>query len=141
MQQPSHSGPIGRQRQQRGAQDQGCPTHGLRVTSLTMRPELALRILNTCQSCAKATVRNVVVTTALSSKPAKLPHASATKVPAVMAKLWRTMATHCGRPRMAFIARQNPKVAAEMALSVLAYNLTRVMNIVGTKPLMVAIVA
>ena len=34
-----------------------------------------------------------------------------------------------------------PKVAAEMALSVLAYNLTRVMNIVGTKPLMAAIVA
>ena len=34
-----------------------------------------------------------------------------------------------------------PKVAAEMALSVLAYNLTRVMNIVGIKPLMAAIVA
>jgi hypothetical protein len=27
-----------------------------------------------------------------------------------------------------------PKVATEMALSVLAYNLTRVMNIVGVKP-------
>jgi transposase len=26
-----------------------------------------------------------------------------------------------------------PKVASEMALSVLAYNLTRVMNIVGTR--------
>ena len=34
-----------------------------------------------------------------------------------------------------------PKVAAAMALTVLAYNLTRVMNIVGTKPLMAAIVA
>jgi CheY-like chemotaxis protein len=34
-----------------------------------------------------------------------------------------------------------PKVAAEMALSVLAYNLTRVMNIVGAKPLMAAIAA
>jgi hypothetical protein len=34
-----------------------------------------------------------------------------------------------------------PKVASEMALSVLAYNLTRVMNIVGIKPLMAAIVA
>jgi hypothetical protein len=33
-----------------------------------------------------------------------------------------------------------PKVAAEMALSVLAYNLTR-MNIVGTKPLVAAIAA
>jgi hypothetical protein len=32
-------------------------------------------------------------------------------------------------------------VAAEMALSVLAYNLTRAMNIVGTKPLMAAIAA
>jgi hypothetical protein len=32
-------------------------------------------------------------------------------------------------------------LAAEMALSVLAYNLTWVMNIVGTRPLMVAIVA
>ena len=32
-----------------------------------------------------------------------------------------------------------PRVAAEMALHVLAYNLTRVMNIMGTKPLMAAI--
>jgi transposase len=32
-----------------------------------------------------------------------------------------------------------PKVATEMALSVLAYNLTRVMNIVGVKPLIAAI--
>ena len=32
-----------------------------------------------------------------------------------------------------------PKVAAEMALAVLAYNLTRVMNIVGTKRLMLAL--
>ena len=40
-----------------------------------------------------------------------------------------------------FLTRTLPKVATEMALSVLAYNLTRVMNIVGTKPLMAAIVA
>ena len=40
-----------------------------------------------------------------------------------------------------FLAKTLPKVAAEMALSVLAYNLTRVMNIVGAKPLMAAIVA
>jgi hypothetical protein len=32
-------------------------------------------------------------------------------------------------------------IAAEMALSVLAYNLTRVMNIVGIKPLIAAIAA
>ena len=31
------------------------------------------------------------------------------------------------------------KKAAETALSVLAYNLTRVMNIMGTKPLMLAL--
>ena len=38
-----------------------------------------------------------------------------------------------------FLTKTLPKVAAEMALSVLAYNLTRVMNIVGIKPLMAAI--
>jgi Transposase DDE domain len=32
-----------------------------------------------------------------------------------------------------------PRVASEMALHVLAYNLTRVLNIVGVKGLMVAI--
>ena len=32
-----------------------------------------------------------------------------------------------------------PKVATEMALSVLAYNLTRVMNIIGINPLIAAI--
>jgi hypothetical protein len=32
-----------------------------------------------------------------------------------------------------------PNVATEMALNVLAYNLTRVMNIVGIKPLLAAI--
>ena len=40
-----------------------------------------------------------------------------------------------------FLTKTLPNVAAEMALSVLAYNLTRVMNIVGTKSLMAAIVA
>jgi transposase len=38
-----------------------------------------------------------------------------------------------------FLMKRLPKVAAEMALHVLAYNLTRVMNIVGVKPLLVAI--
>ena len=32
-----------------------------------------------------------------------------------------------------------PRVASEMALHVLAYNLTRVMNIMGSKPLLAAI--
>ncbi len=38
-----------------------------------------------------------------------------------------------------FLMKTLPKVATEMALSVLAYNLTRVMNIIGIKPLMAAI--
>ena len=37
-----------------------------------------------------------------------------------------------------FLMKTLPKVATEMALHVLAYNLTRVMNIMGTKPLMAA---
>src|SRR6187397_3246856 len=40
-----------------------------------------------------------------------------------------------------FLTKTLPRVAAEMALSVLAYNLTRVVNIVGIKPLITAIVA
>jgi hypothetical protein len=40
-----------------------------------------------------------------------------------------------------FLTKTLPKVAAEMALSVLAYNLTRVMNIVGVEPLIAAIAA
>jgi len=38
-----------------------------------------------------------------------------------------------------FPTKMLPKVAAEMALSILTYNLTRVINIVGTKPPMHAI--
>jgi transposase len=38
-----------------------------------------------------------------------------------------------------FLMKTLPRVAAEMALHVLAYNLTRVMNIMGTQPLMAAI--
>jgi hypothetical protein len=40
-----------------------------------------------------------------------------------------------------FLTKTLPRVAAEMALSVLAYNLTRVMNIIGTKRLIAAIAA
>jgi hypothetical protein len=35
-----------------------------------------------------------------------------------------------------FLMKTLPRVAAEMALHVLAYNMTRVMNIMGTKPLL-----
>jgi Transposase DDE domain/Transposase domain (DUF772) len=38
-----------------------------------------------------------------------------------------------------FLCKTLPKVASEMALHVLAYNLTRVINIMGVKPLMAAI--
>ena len=37
-----------------------------------------------------------------------------------------------------FLMKTLPKVATEMALHVLAYNLTRVMNIMGVQPLLAA---
>ena len=40
-----------------------------------------------------------------------------------------------------FLTKRPPKVAAEMALSVLAYNLTWAIRAAGTKPLMAAIAA
>ncbi len=45
------------------------------------------------------------------------------------------------RQRRETIEHPLPKVATEMALHVLAYKLTRVINIVGTQPLMAAITA
>ena len=38
-----------------------------------------------------------------------------------------------------FLMRTPPRVAGEMALHALAYNLTRVMNIMGSKPLSCAL--
>jgi transposase len=38
-----------------------------------------------------------------------------------------------------FLMKTLPRVASEMALHVLAYNLTRLMNIMGIQPLMAAI--
>jgi hypothetical protein len=57
-------------------------------------------------------------------------------IPAVRRRIahFRFGATH-------FLTKTLPKVAAEMALSVLAYNLTRVINIVGSKQLMAALAA
>ena len=48
-----------------------------------------------------------------------------------------------GTPKMRmgathFLMKTLPRVATEMALHVLAYNLTRVMNILGIQPLMAA---
>jgi transposase len=40
-----------------------------------------------------------------------------------------------------FLMKRLPKVASEMALHVLAYNFTRVLNIIGVKPLMAALAA
>ena len=40
-----------------------------------------------------------------------------------------------------FLMKTLPKVAAEMALHVLAYNMTRVMSIVGVRPLLAAMTA
>jgi hypothetical protein len=37
-----------------------------------------------------------------------------------------------------FLTKTLPRVATEMALHVLGYNLTRVMNIIGVQPLMAA---
>jgi hypothetical protein len=38
-----------------------------------------------------------------------------------------------------FLMKRLPRVATEMALHVLAYNLTRVLNIIGIKPMMTAV--
>jgi hypothetical protein len=38
-----------------------------------------------------------------------------------------------------FLMKTLPRVAAEMALHVLTYNLTRVMNMMGVQPLLAAI--
>jgi transposase len=38
-----------------------------------------------------------------------------------------------------FLMKRLPKVATEMALHVLAYNMTRAMSIMGIRPLMAAI--
>lgn len=40
-----------------------------------------------------------------------------------------------------FLTKTLPRVASEMALSVLAYNLTRAMNILGIRPLIAAVAA
>jgi hypothetical protein len=40
-----------------------------------------------------------------------------------------------------FLMKTLPRVAAEMALHVLAYNMTRAVNIMGTKPLIAAMTA
>ncbi|MEY9523996.1 hypothetical protein ABIF70_005137 [Bradyrhizobium japonicum] len=50
-----------------------------------------------------------------------------------------TMTTRVGTTH--FLTKTLPRVASEMALSVLAYNLTRAMNILGIRPLIAALAA
>jgi transposase len=40
-----------------------------------------------------------------------------------------------------FLIKTLPRVATEMALHVLSYNMTRVLNIIGIKPMMAAVTA
>ena len=40
-----------------------------------------------------------------------------------------------------FLMKRLPRVATEMALHVLAYNITRVLNIIGIKPMLAAVMA
>jgi len=66
--------------------------------------------------------------------------------PLAMRQRRETVEHPCGTLKMRmgathFQMKTLPKVATEMALSVLAYNLTRVMNIIGVKPLIAAIAA
>jgi hypothetical protein len=62
-------------------------------------------------------------------------------VPETGPKVLATSATCSAWGATHFLTKTLPKVAAEMALSVLAYNLTGVMNIVGIRPLIAAIAA
>jgi hypothetical protein len=40
-----------------------------------------------------------------------------------------------------FLMKRLPRVATEMALHVLAYNMTRELNIIGIKPMLAAVMA
>jgi transposase len=59
------------------------------------------------------------------------------KVGRALARAFATLKMRMGATH--FLMKRLPKVAAEMALHVLAYNLTRVMNIIGVQPLLAAI--
>jgi transposase len=103
---------------------------------------------NACRSCAlkaqctKGPQRRITrwehehVVDAVQARLDKNPDAMRTRRETVehpfgTLKMWMG-ATH-------FLMKTLPNVATEMALHVLAYNLTRVMNIIGIKPLLVAI--
>jgi len=103
---------------------------------------------NVCQSCAiknKCTTgkeRRIArwehehileaVQKRLDQHPEKMRQRRETVEPPFGTTKARMGATH-------FLMKTLPRVASEMALHVLAYNLTRVMNIVGVQPLLAAI--
>jgi hypothetical protein len=100
-----------------------------------------------CNLFAKAAARNL-------NHDLALPWAEGGKRPLRSAKASSFPAMHAidaGRERLPsaalikarmgathFLMKTLPRVASEMALHVLAYNLTRVMNIMGIRPLMAA---
>jgi transposase len=128
-----------------------CPARE-RLTYRFTREEAGLRIrrywTNACQSCAMkqrctpATERRVSrwehehVVEAVQKRLDENPHAMRQRRETVEHPFGtikaRMGATH-------FLMKTLPRVASEMALHVLAYNLTRVMNIMGVQPLLAAI--
>jgi hypothetical protein len=102
----------------------------------------ALKFSNFSQICggpieiAVITADRMVWTTAtdptFTARSARTTHIKAPRTlrPGSIAR--RMGATH-------FLMKSLPKVATEMSLHVLAYNLTRVMNIIGVKPLLAAL--
>ena len=128
-----------------------CPT-GEKLTHHFTNEENGLVLhhywTNACRTCAlkaqctKGPQRRITrweheyVVDAVQARLDKNPNAMRTRRETVehpfgTLKMWMG-ATH-------FLMKTLPNVATEMALHVLAYNLTRVMNIVGIKPLLVAI--
>ena len=103
-----------------------------RVDYLADRPAAWLGVFKEDAELANC-VSGLVLANALDANPHAMRQRRQTVDPIGTIKA-RMGATH-------FLTKTLPKVAAEMALSVLAYNLTRVMNLVGTKSLMAAITA
>jgi macrodomain Ter protein organizer (MatP/YcbG family) len=103
---------------------------------------------NACQSCAIkrrcTTGKERRITRWEHEHVLEAVHARLDKNPQAMRQRRETAEHPFGTLKMRmgathFLMKRLPKVATEMALHVLAYNLTRVMNIVGIQPLMAAI--